>query len=54
MAYPKSCTHNLKLLPQYNYLGDRLSKTFQIPQGNKKEYEFYAKQKNNVTMLLSQ
>jgi hypothetical protein len=52
MAYPKSCTHNLKLNPQYNYLGDRLSKSFQIPKGNKKEYEYYAKQNGRIRFLI--
>lgn len=52
MAYPKSCTHNLKLNPQYNYLGDRLSKTFKIPKGNKKEYEYYAKQNGRIRFLI--
>lgn len=52
MAYPKSCTHNLKLNPQYNYLGDRLSKTFKIPKGNKKEYECYAKQNGRIRLLI--
>lgn len=52
MAYPKSCTHNLKLNPQYNYLGDRLSKSFQIPKGNKKEFEYYAKQNGRIRFLI--
>lgn len=52
MAYPKSCTHNLKLNPQYNYLGNRLSNTFQIPKGNKKEYEYYAKQNGRIRFLI--
>ncbi|MGD9679269.1 MAG: hypothetical protein AB7V16_13085 [Vulcanibacillus sp.] len=52
MAYPKSCTHNLKLNPQYNYLGDRLSKTFKIPKGNKKEYEHYVKQNGRIRFLI--
>lgn len=52
MAYPKSCTHNLKLNPQYNYLGNRLSNIFQIPKGNKKEYEYYAKQNGRIRFLI--
>ncbi|WP_418181294.1 hypothetical protein ACNSOL_12365 (plasmid) [Aliarcobacter lanthieri] len=52
MAYPKSCTHNLKLNPQYNYLGDKLSKLFKIPKGNKKEYEYYAKQNGRIRFLI--
>ncbi len=53
MGFPnKSCTHNLKLNPQYNYLGDRLSRLFQIPKGNKKEYEYYAKQNGRIRFLI--
>lgn len=52
MGYPKSCTHNLKLLPQYNYLGDRISKKFNLPKGNKREYVEYAKYHGKIRFLI--
>lgn len=53
MGFPnKSCTHNLKLNPQYNYLGDKLAKEFKLPKGNKKEFEHYVKQHGKIRILI--
>lgn len=36
VAYPKTCTHRLKLNPQYNFVEKWISKRYTLPYGRKK------------------
>lgn len=52
MAYPKSCSHNLKLFPQYNYIGYLLAKENNLAYGRKREYVNYAKTNGKIRWLI--
>lgn len=48
----KSCTHNLKIQPQFNFLGNRIAKQLGINGGNKKEFIEYAKRFGKIRNLI--
>lgn len=42
-AFQKSCTHNLKLQPQWRYVEDYISKKYNLKSGNKTGFKQFAK-----------
>jgi len=54
LAFPKTCTHNLKLNPQYKYVEDWLTSKYPHikPKKNKKNYIQYAMQYGKINWLI--
>lgn len=53
VAYPKSCTHQLKLMPQYNFLEEWIIKNYDLPQSERKRaYIFFAKYFGKIRWLV--
>lgn len=51
-AFPKSCTHQLKLVPIYNYLALYLATKYAVIWDNKKGYYDFARRYGKIRMLI--
>ena len=53
VAYPKSCTHQLKLMPQYNFLEEWIIKEYDLPQSVcKRAFVYFAKYFGKIRWLV--
>lgn len=52
VAYPKSCTHQLKLAPQYNYMEKFLSDTYSFNHGRKASFKAFAQEYGKISWLI--
>lgn len=52
VAYPKSCTHRLKLNPQYNYGEKWVSEKYNLPHGRKRGYKAFAAYHGKIKWLI--
>lgn len=53
VAYPKSCTHQLKLMPQYNFVEKWLIKNYDIPNSSRKQaYVYFGKYFGKICWLV--
>lgn len=54
VAYPKTCTHNLKLMPQYRYVEDYIASNYDgiVNNGRKKGYTQFAKYYGKIRWLV--
>jgi len=52
VAYPKSCTHRLKLDPQYRYAEKWISSKYNLPHGRKKAFKSFSSYYGKIKWLI--
>ena len=52
VGYPKTCTHRLKLQPQYNFVETWISKKYRLPKGRKRGYVSFASYYGKIKWLI--
>lgn len=52
VAYPKTCTHNLKLAPQYRYVEKYLTDKFKVSFGRKEGYKQFARLYGKIRWII--
>lgn len=52
VAYPKTCTHNLKLVPQYRFIEKYLSDIYKTNFGRKKAYKEFANNYGKIKWII--
>jgi len=52
VAYPKTCSHRLKLGPQYNFCEDWISKKYNLPFGRKRGFTSFSTYNGKIKWLI--
>lgn len=52
VAYPKTCSHNLKLIPQYRYIEQYLKDVYNQSYGRKKGYKEFTKNYGKINWII--